>query len=383
MSGSVDANSVQNAPLMPLQEQMALAQRHRLDTLLFCPDPWALRHRYINQDTGEVVRARCDKWECLYCGPRKVDQWRQLIKQAEPTLFVTLTKVGWTIEEAARVYTTVLQYLRRGSKGLGPHHIGARPAYPIECFAVLEEHRDFEQVGFHWHMLVKGVEYLPKQVVGDALRSATKGRSYIVDVASVKKIHAVGYVTKYLTKDVTVDKRGMREELRETIVHRLDEQGNIVQECTMQTVQVLSKARRIRYTRHFFPASTADLRLRLFSGLGDANEIAIDRAVVTDSEDGLNQAQGLQLDEGVSGQDETQSTKRSSWVLHEHEPFSREIADYLERRQMALVESMTDLRAGKFMYSRRVVSIWAYQRKRSHTTRTYGKAISGIRDESK
>jgi hypothetical protein len=373
MSGSVDANSEQSVPLLPLQEQIALAQRHRLDTLLFCPDPWALRHRYINQDTGEVVRARCDKWECLYCGPRKVDQWRQLIKQAEPTLFLTLTKVGWTIEEAARVYTTVLQYLRRGSKGLGPSHIGARPAYPIECFAVLEEHSDFEGVGFHWHVLVKGVEYLPKQVVGDALRSATKGRSYIVDVESVKKMHAVGYVTKYLTKDVTSDKRGMREELRETFVQRLDEQGNLVQECTMQTVQVMCKARRIRYTRHFFPASTADLRLRLFSGLGDADEIAIDQAVVPDSEDSLNQAQTTQSDEGVSGQDATQPAKRSSWVLHEHEPFSREIADYLERRQTALVESMNDLRAGKPMYSRRVVSIWAYQRKRSLATRTYGK----------
>jgi len=264
MSGSVNANSLQSAPLLPLQEQMALAQRHHLDTLLFCPDPWALRHRYVNQETGEVVRARCDKWECLYCGPRKVDQWRQLMKLAEPSLFVTLTKVGWTIEEAARVYTTVLQYLRRGSKGLGPYHIGARPAYPIECFAVLEEHRDFEQVGFHWHMLAKGIEYLPKQVVGDALRSATKGRSYIVHVESVKKMHAVGYVTKYLTKEVTADKRGMREELRETLIQRLDDQGNLVQECATQTVQVMSKARRIRYTRHFFPASTADLRLRLF-----------------------------------------------------------------------------------------------------------------------
>ena len=373
MSGSVDANSEQSVPSLPLQEQVALAQRHRLDTLLFCPDPWALRHRYINQDTGEVVRARCDKWECLYCGPRKVDQWRQLIKQAEPTLFLTLTKVGWTIEEAARVYTTVLQYLRRGSKGLGPYHIGARPAYPIECFAVLEEHSDFEGVGFHWHVLVKGVEYLPKQVVGDALRSATKGRSYIVDVESVKKMHAVGYVTKYLTKDVTADKRGMREELRETLIQRLDDQGNLVQECAMQTVQVMSKARRIRYTRHFFPASTADLRLRLFSGLGDADEIAIDQAVVPDSEDGLNQAQATQSEEVVSDQDESQQAKRSSWVLHEYEPFSREIADYLERRQTALVESMNDLRAGKPMYSRRVVSIWAYQRKRSLATRTNGK----------
>src|SRR6266699_992339 len=136
--------------LPSLESHMALIQQHHTETLLFCPDPWALRHRYINQETGEVVRARCDKWECLYCGPRKVDQWRQLIKLAEPTLFVTLTKVGWTLEEAARVYTTVLQYIWRGSKGLGPYNIGARPAYPLECFAVLEEHSDFEHVGFHW-----------------------------------------------------------------------------------------------------------------------------------------------------------------------------------------------------------------------------------------
>src|SRR5712691_4793647 len=96
-----------------LGEQMALAQQHQLETLLFCPDAWALRHRYVNQQTGEVVRARCDNWQCLYCGPRKVDQWRQLVKLAEPTLHVVLTRVGWTVQEAARVYTTVLQYLRR------------------------------------------------------------------------------------------------------------------------------------------------------------------------------------------------------------------------------------------------------------------------------
>src|SRR5436305_15293817 len=122
-----------NAPRFPLpslEGQADLAEKHGLETLLFCPNPWALRHVFINQETGEVVRARCNRWDCLYCGPRKVDQWRQLIKLAEPTLFVTLTKVGWTLEEAARVYTTVLQCLRRGSKGLGREQLGARPAYP-------------------------------------------------------------------------------------------------------------------------------------------------------------------------------------------------------------------------------------------------------------
>ncbi len=173
------------------------------------PKSWALRHRFINQETGETVRARCDSWHCLYCGPRKVDQWRQLVKVAEPTLFVTLTMVGWTVEEASRVLTTVVQYLRRGSKGKGKNHIGARPAYQIEWFAVLERHSDFERVGFHWHLLIKGVDYLPKQVVSDALASATKGRSIIVDVQRVRS-RAIGYVTKYLTKHITAGEQGIK-----------------------------------------------------------------------------------------------------------------------------------------------------------------------------
>src|SRR2546427_6876739 len=119
-------------PVPLLEAQVALIKRHRTDTLLFCPDPWALRHRFINQETGEVVRARCNRWDCLFCGPRKVDTWRQLVKVAEPTLFLTLTKAGHTVEEAARALTTFLQHLRRGSKGRGPNHVGARFAYLIE-----------------------------------------------------------------------------------------------------------------------------------------------------------------------------------------------------------------------------------------------------------
>ncbi len=95
--GSMGSSSL--FPLPSLDEQVALAERHGLNTLLFCPDAWALRHRFINEDTGEVMRARCNSWTCLYCGPRKVDQWRQPVKAAEPTLFLTLTKAGHTVDE--------------------------------------------------------------------------------------------------------------------------------------------------------------------------------------------------------------------------------------------------------------------------------------------
>jgi hypothetical protein len=165
---------------LPIEVQAELIEQCGLESLLFCKNAWALRHEFVNTDTGEVAKARCGSWSCLYCGPRKVDMWRQLIKAAEPTLFITLTQVGKTLKEAARVLTTVLQYLRRGSKGRGVNHIGAREAYAIKVFAILEEHSDFENVSFHWHLLVKGVDFLPNQVVSDALRSATGGRSYIV-----------------------------------------------------------------------------------------------------------------------------------------------------------------------------------------------------------
>ncbi len=100
-----------------LNKQSALAECYGLSALRFCPDTWALRHRFINQETGEVMRARCNSWTWLYCGSRKVDRWRQHVKAAEPTLFLTLTKAGHTVEECACALTTFLQYLRRGSKG--------------------------------------------------------------------------------------------------------------------------------------------------------------------------------------------------------------------------------------------------------------------------
>jgi len=65
--------------------------------------------------------------------------------------------------------------------------------------------------------------------------------------------------------------------------------------------------------------------------------------------------------------------KRASWALFEYEPFSQEIEDYRDRRRTALVESMHDLRAGKSMYSRRVVSIWSYQRRLSRSGKANGK----------
>lgn len=49
-------------PQPALGIQANLAEKHQLDILFFCPYPWALRHIFINQDTGEVAHTRCNRW---------------------------------------------------------------------------------------------------------------------------------------------------------------------------------------------------------------------------------------------------------------------------------------------------------------------------------
>src|SRR6266567_4766388 len=189
---------------LTVQERADRAERSGADTLHRCPDPWALRHYFINEAGGETVRARCNRWECPHCGPRKVDLWRQLVKEANPVLFLTLTKAGKTVEQAARAFQTFIQALRRGSKGRGKNRIGARLAYLVEYFAVLEEHRDMENVGFHWHVLLVGAEMIPyKEVIQPLWMSATHYNeetgegAKIAHISRVRNARAIGYVTKY------------------------------------------------------------------------------------------------------------------------------------------------------------------------------------------
>lgn len=357
--------------LPSLDEQANLAEKHGADTLLFCPNPWAIRHVFINQDTGETVRARCNRWDCLFCGPRKVDMWRQLVKAAEPTLFLTLTKAGKTVEEAARALTTFLQYLRRGSRGKGPNRIGAREAYPVEYFAVLERHQDFEENGFHWHLLIKGADYIPHDVLKEAWRSARHGVAYIVHIEAVRKPHVIGYVTKYLTKSLSYVEKGLRQEEREGVKLALDDEGKIVEERHTYTIDLVSKARRIRYSRHFFPESVTELRARLFTEVEQAS------MEQTENEAGGSQVgNGRSIDEPVveameqEGQVEISeqaameevSAKRSSWIIVECDEFTDDIKEYRRRRRKALLEALVAIREGQQHLSRRVISIWAYQR---------------------
>jgi hypothetical protein len=241
-----------------------------------------------------------------------VDLWRQLVKLAEPTLFLTLTKAGKTVEQAARALTTFMQALRRGSKGRGRNHVGVRAAYPVEYFAVLERHSDFERNGFHWHLLIKGVDSIPyKEVIRPLWTSATQGQvveeeaygdeepHMLEDVEGVEqghKVHkqhlrigwiqrirnarAIGYVTKYLTKALSVGDKGTREVQKKLVLAVVgddgflakDAQGHLIFREEIITATVVSKAHRIRYSRHFFPEAVSELRARLFAGIDGAED---------------------------------------------------------------------------------------------------------------
>jgi hypothetical protein len=268
--------------------------------------------------------------------------------------------------------TTFLQYLRRGSKGKGPNHVGAREAYIVEYFAVLERHQDFEENGFHWHLLIKGADYIPHEVLKEAWRSARHGVAYIVHIEAVRKPHVIGYVTKYLTKSLSQREKGVRQEERDGQQLVRDEEGNLIEERHIYTVELTSKARRIRYSRHFFPERVKDLRARLFAEI-EQTCLELDEHVSTDGShiDGMKTIDELSVEEvEQEGQGETmervvleeEPIKRSSWMMVECEEFTNDIKEYKRRRRKALLEALLAIREGQQHLSRRVINIWAYQR---------------------
>jgi hypothetical protein len=370
---------VEGIPLLDITTQANLTEAVGTETLYFCPDPWALRHRFISPD-GEVVRARCDKWSCEYCGPRKTDQWRQLIAAAEPQLHIVLSRAGHTIEEAARALTTFVQYLRRGSKGRGKAHVGAREAYAFEYFAVLERHANFEETGFHWHLLVSSVDFIPKEVVDKAWASATKshfenpeeGNKWAF-IQRVNNARAIGYVTKYLTKDIVRSEKGTKERRVEVKEKTLDVYGEVVETKQVYVYAATSHARRIRYSRHFFPESVEELRFRLFSGLDNPEGIERDLVPanhpnadldgtlvveVSDEKDVFSPSDELVQPEILQEEEPT----RPKWALYEAEPFTCDYQEYRARRRRALLESLMLVRARTWRISGRILSVWAFQR---------------------
>jgi hypothetical protein len=131
--------------------------------------------------------------------------------------------------------------------------------------------------------------------------------------------------------------------------------------------ELVSKARRIRYSRHFFPEKIADLRARLFAEIEQGS---------MEQEESKPSCEGCQVNDGLpggsgpadeeshvnQGETEQQLVKRLSWTLVEQEEFTQNMKEYRRRRRKALLDALGDWRDGRHV-SRRVINIWAYQRK--------------------
>jgi len=378
-----------------MEERMDLAEQYGLDTLHYCKDPWALRHYWVNKQTGDYQRARCNRWECRHCGPRKVQLWRQLVQQAEPTLFLTLSKAGKTVEEARRALTTFMQALRRGSKGLGLNRKGRREAYPVEYFAVLERHEDFEHNGFHWHVLLKGVDQISyKEVIQPLWMSATHYRprtdeeegqgAMIAYIRRVKDNRTVGYVTKYLMKTLSIGERGLKEVQRERVTLVQGDEGHIRVEKEMVTEQVTSKAHRICYSRQFFPESVAVLRKRLFAGIEHEVTEQGDNGLPIEAEEQEEPSQWALMERQTEEFVDVNAYKRERYVelAEELQEVPREDKQAYQRRKQRIVAQVSvevrslvreerrrlerrvlqeALEDGRPV-CRRVVNMWAYHR---------------------
>ncbi len=139
--------------------------------------------------------------------------WRQLVRAGGTGALLDAQQGRQDREEAASGTHYLYAGVRRGSKGKGLNHLGARPAYPVEYFAVLERHKDFERTVFTGICYSKELTQFPyKEVIQPLWMSAThyepsteesEGQgAKIAYIERIRNARAIGYVTKYLMKSV-------------------------------------------------------------------------------------------------------------------------------------------------------------------------------------
>src|SRR5437016_5964457 len=158
------------------------------------------------------------------------------------------------------------------------------------------------------------------------------------------------------------------QEEREVGVISQGENGNLVEERQTYMVELVSCARCIRYSRHFFPEKVSELRTRLFAEI-ELGSIEQTEAEPSTEASTVGEAgrvdKPLDTDEAPEGDngmpiEEEKTVKRSSWSLVKCEELTVDIQEYRRQRRKALLEALIDLREGRNL-SRRVMNMWAYQ----------------------
>lgn len=154
-----------------------------------CPDPWARLHAFYNPATGQVIPARCKRWNCFQCAKINYYKVDHLISLGNPERFITLSRAGKTPKEINYNLKKLVQGIRR----LG---------LVFEYAAVVEPHENGQA---HIHMMQRG-DFIPQAQLSDMWKVYTAKSyggqgSFIVDIRFIQDNQNVkGYILKYLKK---------------------------------------------------------------------------------------------------------------------------------------------------------------------------------------
>jgi hypothetical protein len=165
------------------------------------------------------------------------------------------------------------------------------------------------------------------------------------------------------------------------------ERRGLVEEEERRIVQRLCKAHRIRYSKQFFPVSTAALRRQLFGEKQEAQAENQEQLrpvwilhevepLAIEGNDGRRNEHGVLLRKKLKGEqggdevvvevaeeesDELEPDIEEEAGVSDH---ALRVQRYQRMHREALLESLQALREGRWLYSRRIIGIWNYQRER-------------------
>jgi hypothetical protein len=192
----------------------------------FCPKPVGHFRGVRHVEDGNYVGIRsniaCKRWQCPYCGPRKVKNLKRRIykgniaqlnqkKGFRPSRYgcklLTLTVPG----EAYRACKSPEDALQDASKAFHKLTRALKKKYGEYMYLrIVEPHKD----GFpHFHILLVGDAIAPKEIL-ESIRELWTFKYGMgnIDIQIIKKGFKAGvkYITKYITKDLKPICKGAR-----------------------------------------------------------------------------------------------------------------------------------------------------------------------------
>ena len=146
-----------------------------------CPRP-VIGRAFFHPSTGEVRAIPCGSWSCHVCAPAKAHRLGLVAAAADPERFITLSRVGDSLQDALTRLRTLSRSLRRAGRGW-------------EYLCVPESHKS---AGWHLHLLQRG-SFIPQREL--SRRAASAGMGSVVWITAVREPAQVArYLVKYMVK---------------------------------------------------------------------------------------------------------------------------------------------------------------------------------------